>query len=383
MKAAFASKLSASMEDFTGENAIGGIRLHIREFKPAVREISLPIAGTLRQNGRMTHDLIVIGAGPTGIAIGAEARKAGLDVLLIDRGPLTAAILAFPTYMTFFTTRDKLEIAGIPMTVPEEKPTRQQALLYYRAVAAKYELPLALHEEVRDAVRAGHEFVVRSRFESEARERRSRAVALATGYFDHPLPFDIPGAKLPWVQRYYHEPYRHFNEDVVLIGGGNTSCEAALDLWRNGARRVTMIVRDKVLKEGVKYWVRPDVENRIAEGAIAAHFNTTTQAILDRPRRLEIRNGAGQTSTIPADAVYVLIGFHPDGELERRCGVEVDPRTLVPVFDPLTCESNVPGLYIAGTLQAGLDTGRIFIENSREHAPKIVAHLLEALNLKH
>ena len=182
-----------------------------------------------------THDLIVIGAGPTGIAIGAEARKAGLDVLLIDRGPLTAAILNFPTYMTFFTTRDKLEIAGIPLTTPEDKPTRQQALIYYRAVAAKYELPVALHEEVLEVVSEGHEFIVRGRFENQTRTRRARAVALATGYFKDPLPFSIPGAELPWVHRYYRDPYRHFNEDVVLIGGGNSSCEAALDLWRNGS----------------------------------------------------------------------------------------------------------------------------------------------------
>jgi thioredoxin reductase (NADPH) len=337
-------------------------------------------AESLRYNRRMPHDLIVIGAGPTGIAIGAEARKAGLDVLLIDRGPLTAAILEFPTYMTFFTTRDKLEIAGIPLSVPEEKPTRQQALLYYRAVAASYKLPLALHEEVQEAQRTSNgEFIVRSRFEREARERRAHAVALATGYFDHPLPFDLPGANLPWVHRYYRDPYRHFNEEVVLIGGGNSSCEAALDLWRNGARRVTMLVRDKELKGGVKYWVRPDVENRIAEGAIAAHFNTTTQAFLDHPRRVEVRNSAGQTAQIPADAVYVLIGFHPDAALERRCGIEVDPRTFIPAYNPETCESNVPGLYVAGTIQAGLDTGRIFIENSREHAPKIVAHLQKRL----
>jgi thioredoxin reductase (NADPH) len=328
-------------------------------------------------------DLIIVGAGPTGIAIGAEARKAGLEILLIERGPLTAAILNFPTYMNFFTTRDKLEIAGIPMSVPEDKPTRQQALLYYRAVAAKYELPVALHEEVLEAKRVPNEreggFVVRSKFENVVHERRARAVALATGYFDLPLPYTVPGAQLPWVHRYYRDPYRHFSENVVLIGGGNSSCEAALDLWRNGARRVTMVVRASALKEGVKYWVRPDVENRIAEGAIDGHFNSVVTAFLENPRRVEIRDSAGNTTLLPADAAYVLIGFQPDADLERRCGVAVDPRTLVPTVNPDTCESNVPGLYIAGTIQAGLDTGRIFIENSRDHAPRIVAHLRSKL----
>lgn len=325
-------------------------------------------------------DLIVVGAGPTGIAIGAEARKAGLSVLLIDRGPLTAAILNFPTYMNFFTTRDKLEIAGIPMSVPEDKPTRQQALLYYRNVAAKYELPLALHETVLDAKRSGDGFVVRSSSDAGTRERRARTVALATGYFDQPLAYTVPGAQLPWVQRFYRDPYRHFSENVVLIGGGNSACEAALDLWRNGVRRVTLVVRAPVLKEGVKYWVRPDVENRIAEGAIACHYNCVVTAFLENPRRVEIRDAAGNSTLLPADAAYVLIGFQPDADLERRCGVEVDPKTLVPTVNAETCESNVPGLYIAGTIQAGLDTGRIFIENSREHAPRIVAHVRSNLD---
>ena len=321
------------------------------------------------------HDLLIVGAGPTGIAIGAEARKAGLDAILVDRGQLTDAILKFPTYMTFFTTRDKLEIAGLPLTVPQEKPTRQDALLYYRAVAAKYDLELALYEEVLQARRVGDGFVVTTRADGQTRERRAKAVVLATGYFNQPLSFTIPGAELPFVHRYYTEPYRHFKEDVVLIGGGNSACETALDLWRNQAGRVTMVVRGSKLKAGVKYWVRPDVENRIAEGSIAAHFNSTVVKILDHPRRVEVRDAAGNTTLIPAAAVYAFIGFQPDAELERRCSIEVDPVTLVPKFNSETCESNVPGLYIAGTIQAGLDTGRIFIENSREHAPRIVAHI--------
>ena len=326
------------------------------------------------------YDLIVIGAGPTGIAIGAEAHKAALNTLLIDRGPLTAAILKFPTFMTFFTTREKLEIAGVPMSVPDDKPSRQQALVYYRAVAAQYKLKFALHENVMEVRRENDAFVVVAYSADGKKNGAPKAVALATGYFDQPLTFHIPGFDLPFVHRYYTDPYRHFGEDVVLLGGGNSSCEAALDLLRNGARSVTMVVRAPALKEGVKYWVRPDVENRIAEGAIKASFNSTARQILDHPRRVQIETrGSGLSPVVtelPADACYVLIGFHPDAELERRCGIRVDPKTLVPVYNPDTCETNVPGIYVAGTLQAGMDTGRIFIENSREHAPKIIKHIL-------
>ena len=324
------------------------------------------------------YDLIVVGAGPTGIAIGAEARKAGLDVLLIDRGALTAAILAFPTYMNFFTTRDKLAIADIPFAIPNEKPSRQDALVYYRAVAAHYRLPLALHEEVIAIERQESLFNVGTRTKESEIRRRARAVALATGYFGNPVPYDIPGKDLPWVNRYYQDPYRHYGEDVVLIGGGNSACEAALDLWRNGAGSVTLIVRGTQLKDGVKYWVRPDIENRIGEGSIRAHFNSIARVFKESPRGVEVQHGT-ENLFAKADAVYILTGFLPDAQFERRCGIEVDAQTLIPKFDAESCESNVPGLYIAGTLQAGSDTGRIFIENSREHAPKIVAHLRKRL----
>ena len=328
-------------------------------------------------------DLLVVGAGPTGIAIGAAARKENLNVLLVDRGALTQAILDFPQFMTFFTTRDKLEIAHIPFTIPDEKPTRQQALIYYRAVVDHYKVPLALHEKVFDAKKTGGIFEVKTLKEGKPQQHRAKAVAFATGYYDHPFKLSVPGTDLPWVHSYYSDPYRHFGEEVVIIGGGNSACEMALDMWRNGVKRVTMVVRDSKLKEGVKYWVRPDVENRIAEGAITAHFNTTAIAFHDQPRGVEIQHHDGRLEILRADAAYVMIGFHPDAELLRRCGVQVDEKSFVPVFNPETCESNVPGLYIAGTVLAGLDTGRIFIENSRDHGPKIVAHLKSKVGIAH
>lgn len=320
-------------------------------------------------------DLLVIGAGPTGIAIGAAAMNEKLSVLLVDRGALTAAILAFPTYMTFFTTRDKLEIAGMPLCIPDEKPTRQQALVYYRSVVDHYKIPVALHEEFRCAKKSGGIFQVETVREGKIRQYKARAIVFATGYFDHPFKITVPGAELPWVHSCYQDPYRHHGEEIVIAGGGNSACEMALDMWRNGVKRVTMVVRGTQLKEGVKYWVRPDIENRIQEGAIAAHFNSVVTSFHNDPRGVEIQHADGKREFISADAAYVMIGFHPDAELLRRCGVEVDARTLVPAHNPDTCESNVPGLYIAGTVQAGLDTGRIFIENSRDHGPRIIQHL--------
>ena len=316
-------------------------------------------------------DLLVVGAGPTGIAVGAEARRAGLTTLVVDRGALTQNLLDFPTFMTFFTTRELLEIAGIPFAIPEEKPDRRQALAYYRAVAAHYRLPLALHEEVLAARRHGDLFRVHIRRGGEERERAARAVVLATGYFGQPKRLGVQGEDGAGVRHRYRDPYPHFGEAVIVVGGGNSAAEASLDLWRGGAR-VTLVHRGAGLKETVKYWLKPDLENRIAEGAIAARFDSRVVAFGDGGVEIERQ---GTRERLAADAVYVLIGYLPDAALEERCGVHVDPQTLVPACDPESCESNVPGLYIAGTLQAGRDTGRIFIENSRDHGVKIVRHL--------
>ncbi|HXU46363.1 MAG TPA: YpdA family putative bacillithiol disulfide reductase [Thermoanaerobaculia bacterium] len=317
-------------------------------------------------------DLLVVGAGPTGISIGAEAKMANLSALLVDRGPITAAIQGYPTFLEFFTTRDRLEIAGIPFATPEDKPTRRQALAYYRAVVDRYRIPLALYEAVTAVERRGEVFEVRTERAGRAGVRRARAVAFATGYFGNPNRLGVPGEDLPHVHHRYLEPYPHYAQDVVLVGAGNTSVEAALDLWRNGAQ-VTIVHRRAGLKAGVKYWVKPDAENRIEEGSIRACFESVVTEI--RPGEVEIRGPKG-AETLPADAVYVLIGYRPEMDLLARAGIEIEPETLVPAFDPETCESNVPGLYVAGTIQAGKATDRIFIENSRDHGGRIVRHLL-------
>jgi thioredoxin reductase (NADPH) len=320
-------------------------------------------------------DLLVVGAGPTGIAIGAEARRAGLSVVLLERGPLTANLMEFPTYMRFFTTRDLLEIAGLPFAVPDDKPDRRQALAYYRAVVSHYDVPIALHEEVRRVVPAGDQFEVVTDRATGRRSWRSRAVALATGYFHRPRRLGVPGQELPFVHQRYLEPYGHFGESVVVVGGGNSAVEAALEMWRAGVE-VTLVHRRPAVKPTVKYWVRPDFENRVEEGSIAARYETVVTGF--EHRRVEL-DGPDGASSLAADAVYVLIGYEPDAELERRCGIEVDRATAVPRFDAETCESNVSGLYVAGTLQAGFDLGKIFIENSREHGVRIVRHLCQRL----
>ncbi len=324
-------------------------------------------------------DLLVVGTGPTGIAIGARARQAGLKVLLVDRGPLAAALVGFPVHMGFFTTRDLMEIAGVPMSIPHDKPSRREALAYYRAVADRFEIPLALHEEVSSVVREGDAFRVVSRAgggRGPERIRRARTVALAQGYFHRPRKLGVPGEGLDWVHSRYREPYLHFGEHVAVIGGGNSAVEAALDLWRNHVR-VTVIHRGGAVKETVKYWMKPDFENRVAEGSIGARLNATVGRFEDEAGhggRVVVETPAGPES-LGVDAAYVLIGYEPDIGLAQGCGVSFDPETLVPTFDPATCESNVPGLYLAGTIQVGRDIGKLFIENSRVHADRVVAHV--------
>ncbi len=334
-------------------------------------------------------DLLVVGAGPTGIAVGAAAVRRGLATLLVDQGPLCASLQAYPTDLTFFTTRERLEIADVPFTIPEVKPNRRQALVYYREVVKRHDLPLALHERVErvEPVAAaapgadGARFVVHSDRDGRPKRRRARAVALATGYFWNPRHLGVPGEDRPWVSSLYVEPYAHFGDRVVVVGGGNSAAKTALDLWRNDAR-VTLVHRREHLKDSVKYWIRPDIENRIAEGSIAARFVSRVVAFEDGAGREErgVRiDGPGGPELLGADAAYVLIGYLPDAAFQRDAGVEVDPETLIPAFDPETCESNVAGLYIAGTLQAGRFTNRIFIENSRDHGKRIVDHLSRVL----
>ena len=316
-------------------------------------------------------DLLVIGAGPTGLAIGAEARRRGLSTLLLDRGGLTQSLLDFPDFMRFFTTRDLLEIADVPFAIPEDKPDRRQALAYYRAVAQHHHLDLALHEAVTAVRGVEGAFDVETLRRGRVGLRRAAAVAFATGYFGTPRRLGVPGEDRAEVQHRYREPYRSFGEQVVIVGGGNSAAEAALELHR-AAVEVTVVIRGQALKPTVKYWVKPDFENRVAAGAFRALYSTRVVGF-DTGRVL-VEGPAGPTE-LAADRVLVLIGYEPEMSLLREAGIEIDPGSLVPRVDPTTCESNVAGLYVAGTLQAGRDTGKIFIENSRDHGLRIVEHL--------
>jgi thioredoxin reductase (NADPH) len=318
-------------------------------------------------------DLLVVGAGPSGLAIGAAALRAGFSVLLVDRGGLCEAIRQYPTDLLFFTTRERLEIADVPFAIPDQKPNRKQALAYYREVARHHRIPLALHEEATDLrPLADGGFEVRSRRGGREHVRRAGAVALASGYFGRPVRLGVPGEDQPWVHARYHEPCGHFADRVVVVGGGNSAAEAALELYRWGAA-VTIVHRGNQLRPGVKYWLKPDLENRIAEGSIDCRLETVVEGFGDG--EVLVRGAAGSAAAIPADAAYVLLGYQPELELAARAGVSIEAETSIPRCDPETGESDVPGLYIAGALQAGRFTNRIFIENSRDHGPRIVAHL--------
>ena len=318
-------------------------------------------------NGTHAYDLLIIGGGPAGLATAIAARGANLDYLVVEKGVLVDAIFHFPRHMVFFTTPELLEIGGLPFITPYEKPTRLEALRYYRRVVDTYKLAIALEEEVLAVARDGEGFTVAS----TAGKRRARFVVLATGYYDHPNLLGIPGEDLPHVSHYYTEPHPYYRKRVAVVGGKNSAAEAALDLFRAGAK-VTLVHRRAELGGSIKYWVRPDIENRIREGSIEARFETRVVAI--QPGCLTLERG-GAREELAADAVFLLTGYHPDLDLMRRAGVRVDETTCVPSYDPATLETNVPGLYLAGGVVAGCDTHGIFIENGRFHGETAVAHI--------
>lgn len=319
------------------------------------------------------HDVIVVGAGPAGLAAAIAAGRAGLTCLVIEKGALVNSILNFPRNMVFFSSPELLEIGGLPFTTPFDKPTRAEALRYYRRVAEVFRLQILFGEEVVSVLR-GHAFrIVTRRADGTGGCHESAAVVLAIGYFDHPNMLGIPGEDLPHVSHYYTEAHPYFRRRVVVVGGKNSAAEAALELYRAGAR-VTLVHRGSELGAAIKYWVKPDIENRIREGSIAARFRT---------HLVEIRPGTalaecdGRREEIAADALFLLTGFHPDVELLRSAGIRVDEATLAPQHDPETFESNVPGLYLAGSVVGGKETNRVFIENGRLHGEAIVRSILE------
>ncbi len=315
---------------------------------------------------------MIVGAGPSGLATAIACRHHGLDYVVVEQGALVDAVARFPVNMVFFTTPELLEIGGVPLTTPYEKPTRAEALRYYRKVTDTFQLQVALFERVTGIERVvdGDEQVfevsTQNRLGAE-RTRRARAVVLAMGYYGLPNLLGVPGEDLPHVSHFYREPHPYYRQRVVIVGGKNSACEAALDLHRNGAH-VTLVHRGEALGESVKYWVRPDMENRIKEGAVEAHFRTRVVAITNTSVVVE---SEGQTTEIAADAVLLLTGYHADPEFLRGAGVTVDVDSLEPRYDRETYETNVPNLFVAGGQVAGRRTGTVFIENGRHHGDRI------------
>jgi thioredoxin reductase (NADPH) len=318
------------------------------------------------------RDVLIVGAGPSGLATAIAAKQQGLDYAIVEKGVLVDAIFHFPVHMVFFTTPELLEIGGLPLTSPNDKPTRLEALRYYRRVVDAYGLQISFHETVTGIERDGTAFAVATEdARGVARVRHARAVVLAIGYYDHPNYLGVPGEDLPHVSHYYDDAHPYYRRRVVIVGGRNSAAEAALELFRGGAH-VTIVHRRPALGESIKYWVKPDIENRIKEGSIAARFNTHVTEIT--PTHVAVEHD-GHTDRIPADAVFLLTGYHVDTGLLRGAGVRVDPETLKPDYDPETFETNVPNLFVAGGAIAGKQTGTIFIENGRFHGQKIVALL--------
>jgi thioredoxin reductase (NADPH) len=323
-------------------------------------------------------DVLVVGAGPAGLAAAIAAQQAGLAARILEKGTLVNAIAHFPAGMTFFTTPDLLEIGGLPFVTPYEKPTRGEALRYYRRVADTFALDVVFDERVEHIAAEEGGFAVRSRGLAPARaeietKRRARHVVLATGYYDHPNRLGLPGEDLPHASHYYDDPHRCFRKRVVVVGGKNSAAIAALELHRAGAAAVTLVHRGAGLSDSVKYWIRPDIENRIRDGKVAARFGTRVREIL--PDRVVVDGPEGRDE-IPADVVFLLTGYRPDTTLLREAGARVDPDSLRPEHDPATFETSVPGLFVAGSIVSGRDTNKTFIENGRFHGAAIVAAIL-------
>jgi thioredoxin reductase (NADPH) len=319
-------------------------------------------------------DLAVIGAGPTGMACAIEAQRAGFTAVLIDKGCLCNSLFHYPSNMTFFTTPELLEIGDIPFPSPNQKPNRSEALEYYRKVAEHYQLDVRQYQIVEKVAGSDGNFILHTidRF-GRPLQHRARKLVVATGYYDLPNSLNVPGEELNKVSHYYHDPHPYFDLDVLVIGGKNSAAIAALDLWRHGAR-VTLVHRGPEMHRHVKYWILPDIKNRIKNGEIAAFFSSTVTRITEDMVTLSTPSGE---RTLPNQYVFALTGYQPDFRFLESLGVRLDEQNdRCPVCDPQTLESNVPGIYLAGVVIAGERTNEIFIENGRFHGKQIANDLV-------
>lgn len=314
-------------------------------------------------------DVVIVGGGPIGLACGIAAKEANLSYAILEKGCLVNSLFHYPLNMTFFSTSDRLEIGGVPFISHGPKPTRSEALEYYRRVSATHQLQVRLYEEVQAIERnRDQQFNITTAKGSY----RSKAVILALGFFDRPFLLNVPGEDLPKVKHYYDEPHPYFRQRVVVVGAANSAVDVALETWRKGAD-VTMVIREAHLRDSVKYWVKPDIENRIAEGSIRAYFQSEITRITETHVRINSPEGEQE---IENDFVLAMTGYEPPFAWMERCGIafQVD-EYRTPVYNEQTMETNVPGLYLAGVVCGGLKTNKWFIENSRVHADIIVKQL--------
>jgi len=323
-------------------------------------------------NKQDLFDVIIIGGGPTGLACAIEAQRAGFSYLTLEKGCVVNSLYNYPTQLVFFTTPELLEIGDLPFVCEREKPVRIEALKYYRRVVDTYQLRVNQYEKVTRVTGSDREFILEteSALTGEKRAYRSRKIIVAIGYYDYANTLGVPGEDLAKVSHYYKDAHPFYDREVAIIGGANSAAIAALDLYRHGAR-VMMIHRGEQLRRTIKYWILPDIENRITNGEVKAHFQTIVTEI--KPSTISIRNlVTSEVASLPNDFVFALTGYHTDNELLRSMGVEIDPETMKPSFNHETMESNVRGIYLAGVVTAGKETGKIFIENGRFHGGQII-----------
>lgn len=310
-------------------------------------------------------DVIIIGGGPIGLACGVEAKKAGLNYVILEKGCLVNSLYHYPLNMTFFSTSDRLEIGGVPFISHGSKPNRAEALEYYRRVCSSHHLNIRLYEKVEQVAKADDDFIVKTSKSTYT----SKTVILALGFYDLPYLLNVPGEDLPKVKHYYDEPHPYFGQKIVVVGAANSAVDVALETYRKGAE-VTMVIREPQLRDSVKYWVKPDIENRISEGSIKAFFNSEVVSIT--PTRVSIKTPAGEVQ-LENDFVLAMTGYQPPFDFMKNAGVRFHhDEYQTPVYDEQTMETSTPGLYLAGVVCGGLKTNKWFIENSRIHADVII-----------
>ena len=320
---------------------------------------------------------IIIGGGPIGLACAIEAKNAGIDYIILEKGCLVNSLYNYPTNMTFFSTSERLEIGGVPFVSNNPKPTRPEALEYYRRVATSNKIRINLFEKVYSIEVLNHSSSSNFRVTTSRQTYTASHVIIATGFYDIPYMLNVLGEDLPKVKHYYKDPHFYAFEKVIVVGANNSGVDAALETWRKGAE-VTMVIRESQIGERVKYWVRPDIENRIQEGSIKAYFNSTVKEI--REAEVDIITPEGMI-TLANDWILAMTGYQPDLQFLRSIGVTLSPdEILKPQYSEDTHESNISNLYLAGVICGGMNTHRLFIENSREHAEKIIATIVRKLN---